>query len=147
MVLDIGAGIGLAAIWFGQQGARVVALEPEQSFFEALCRNLAANAPEDVGIRVKALRAVLGPRDEELSISASTSSFQTQSVSISTLRLQAIELEDVGLVRIDLHRAHPFGSSFSAFLSFLQQTRPTLWIQGSSATTKATAAVQDGEVN
>ena len=44
VVLDVGAGGGIAALWFAQLGARVVALEPLPSLFDELCRNIAASS-------------------------------------------------------------------------------------------------------
>jgi len=52
VIVDAGANIGLAAVWFASRypEARVIALEPEASNFEMLCRN-AAPYPGIVPVR------------------------------------------------------------------------------------------------
>ena len=130
VVLVLGAGVGSSALWFAQQGAKsVLAMEYSPVLFEALCRNIAAN----VDVQVLALRAALGARDEDFTISESMNSFQAQVVSISSLRLQAIELEEVGLVKIDLDRSLPTSLPLtSSFVKFLRQTQPILWMSKTS---------------
>ncbi|CAK9099839.1 Potassium/sodium hyperpolarization-activated cyclic nucleotide-gated channel 2 (Brain cyclic nucleotide-gated channel 2) (BCNG-2) [Durusdinium trenchii] len=132
VVLDVGAGEGASALWLaralggGLPHVRVVALESEPVVFERLCRNIAANGPD---VHVVALRAALG--DDEHAPAAAVRHGQRggEVVSISSLRMQAIELEEVSLVKINLDRSLPTSLPLSSsLLRFLQQTRSHLWL-------------------
>jgi FkbM family methyltransferase len=58
-VLDVGAEFGDSSLFFAAQGARVIAVEPVATNFDALQRNIALN--EAIGHRVGPVHAAIGP--------------------------------------------------------------------------------------
>ena len=58
-VLDVGAEFGDSSLFFAAQGARVIAVEPVATNFDALQRNIALN--EGIGPRVGPVHAAIGP--------------------------------------------------------------------------------------
>jgi FkbM family methyltransferase len=73
LVFDIGAGTGKMSEWYLHRGARVVAVEPEQVDYEALCANLGDNS------RATPLRIALGesPGVQKLAIYPGASTIST----------------------------------------------------------------------
>jgi len=113
VILDIGANIGLATLWFKQRypAARVIAVEPDAENFELLKRNTAglkdvelvqaALAPEDGIIGFE--RAGLNPSGYHIR-DLKSGEKGVPAISMGSL-LQRFGLEDVDLLKLDIEGA------------------------------------------
>jgi FkbM family methyltransferase len=119
VVLDVGAWVGLTALWEGHAARKVFAMEPTASAFYELKRNLQKN-PEIAG-RVEIINEALGAADEvremtngdhaqDQILGAGTvpgaaqwdsGKVQVKVSSIDGLRTEHPELESTGFVKID----------------------------------------------
>lgn len=118
LILDGGANIGMAVLYFKKQfpGARIVAFEPNPAAFALLSRNVAANRLRDVQLHPVALAAASGELplyfgDDGASL---TASLRPHAGGGRTVRVPARRLADflapepvVDLLKLDVEGAEP----------------------------------------
>jgi len=118
-VLDVGAWVGLTALWSGHVAKKVFALEPSGRAFDELKMNLHANP--DIASRVELIHKALGAVDDVLEMTNEDhatdhfvaakgtaseghwdgSTLPVKVTSIDSLREDYPELENTGFVKID----------------------------------------------
>lgn len=113
VIVDAGANIGLAAIWFASRfpNARIFALEPEPSNYELLCRN-AAPYPGIVPIQAAlwSESGTIGLTDPGTghwgfrSVAGATGNIGVAAVSITDL-LARYGVDQIDLLKIDIEGA------------------------------------------
>lgn len=140
VVLDVGAWVGQTVLWEAHLAKSVVALEPSQSSFRALCWNLAANS-EGLQSRVLVFRAALGDEDRVAQVSnrgdsedavsidarrSTQASVSVRMLSVPSLRALAPQLEEVGFVKIDVEGYESV--VVPAMKAFLLEMRPATYV-------------------
>lgn len=131
VVLDVGAWIGPTVLWEAQVARAVVALEPTEVAFRALCASLAVNP--SLASRVAAVHAALDERDGTVritnrgdSMDRFLSSISVRAVSIATLRLEQPVLEGIGFVKIDTEGYERV--LVPALKAFFLEKRPVVYV-------------------
>lgn len=138
IVLDVGAWIGLTALWEGYAAKEVFALEPTRTAFKELERHLHAN-PAIVS-RVKIINAALGAADDvklvtdngnamdkiQDAAAAKPGSIPVKMVSIESLCEEYPELRRTGFVKIDTEGYERV--IVPALEAFLRETRPVAFV-------------------
>lgn len=118
-IVDAGAHIGMASIWFALQypAARIIAIEPEPSNFAALIRNTAPYRT------VTPIHAALWREDGEVTLGASNAhpkgAFQVLENGGQSVRAITIEtaMREAGIDSIDLLKADIEGTEIEVFES------------------------------
>jgi FkbM family methyltransferase len=139
VILDIGANIGIASVYYAERFPRasIYAFEPVPENFSLLERNV-----QGLG-RVKAFPVALGEKrgEEEISLSATDGegnyggfSFHYEATKQgTTVRVEnpAAYLSEIGLTKVDLIKIDTEGHEYQILRSFDQEMLSTVrWIKG-----------------
>jgi len=127
-VVDLGANVGLSALYFLQQypNAQVICVEPEASNFKMLSKNL---QPEIATGKVKALQVAAMAQDGFVSFESANAKYNSRvvqggfennipSVSIPTL-MERFEIDHIDLLKVDVEGAEKY--IFSGNIDWLQK--------------------------
>ena len=133
--LDIGANHGTVTRLLGQRFKRVHAFEPDP----VNLTQLRAHAPENVSIHAVALAAMHGsaemrtpiwggaPSRGHGSLSKTFDGHQTTATTVSTLPLDALNLSNIGFVKIDVEGFEL--AVLQGARQTLKRERPPIWIE------------------